>query len=272
MSATTSRFTASGILLIWGITLVYFQLSGRIASYLHPDFHIPTFIAGIVLLAFSVALIFTIRFVDPSGREDCGARHPFGGGILAVAVLLVPLLLAVRMSQGQFSASTVMNRGLVTDSSELPTFFSPVDPDLPGESGTPVEGSMMDPSLYLKKNADGQIVVETVDLLYAAAEEGMRADFENKDVELNGQFLSARTGNPDGDRFQLMRLFVMCCAADARPVAITVHSKSSADFPEMTWVKVIGTATFPVEGGRHIVVIEAQSVSEIEPPVESFTY
>jgi uncharacterized membrane protein YcgQ (UPF0703/DUF1980 family) len=131
---------------------------------------------------------------------------------------------------------------------------------------------MMDPSLYLKKNADGQIVVETVDLLYAAAEEGMRADFENKDVELNGQFLSARTGNPGGDRFQLMRLFVMCCAADARPVAITVRSKSLADFPEMTWVKVIGTATFPVEGGRHIVVIEAHSVSEIEPPVESFTY
>jgi len=272
MNATTSRFTASGILLVWGIILVYFQLSGRIASYLHPDFHVPTFIAGIVLLVLSVTLLFTLRSVDPSDGEDCGARHPFGGGILALAVLIIPVLMAVRISQGQFSENAVMNRGLVTDSADLPTFSSPIDPALPGESETPVDGSMMDPSLYLKKNADGQIVVETVDLLYAAAEEGMRADFENKSVEVKGQFLSARIGNPGGNRFQLMRLFVMCCAADARPVAITVQAKPGTQFPEMTWVKVIGTATFPVEGGCHLTLIEADSVSETEPPDESFTY
>jgi uncharacterized repeat protein (TIGR03943 family) len=272
MSATNSRFTASAILLVWGIILVYFQLSGRITSYLHPDFHIPTFVAGIVLLAISGALLFTFQTAGPSQANDCGSRHPFGGGILAIALLLAPLLCSVWISQGRYSANTVMNRGIVTDSAQLPTFFSPVDPDLPGESGTPVDGSIMDPSLYLKKNAEGYIIAETVDLLYGASEEGMRADFENKDVEVKGQFISMRTGNPNGDRFQLMRLFVMCCAADARPVAITVQAKSGTQFPEMTWVKVLGKATFPVEGGRHIAVIEASAISETEPPAESFNY
>lgn len=272
MSATTSRFIAAGILLVWGITLIYFQLSGRIASYLHPDFRIPTFVAGIVLLVLSVGLLFTFQSMGQTQQNGCGSRHPFGGGIWAIAILLVPLILAVRISQGRFSSNTVMNRGLVTDSAELPTFSSPVDSDLPGESGTPVDGSMMDPSLYLKKNAEGYIIAETVDLLYAASEEGMRADFENKNVEVKGQFLSARTGNPSGDRFQLMRLFVMCCAADARPVAITVQAKPDTRFPEMTWVKVLGKATFPVEGGRHVAVIEASAISETEPPAESFNY
>jgi uncharacterized membrane protein YcgQ (UPF0703/DUF1980 family) len=131
---------------------------------------------------------------------------------------------------------------------------------------------MMDPSLYLKRNAAGYIAAETVDLLYAAGEPVMREDFENKQVEVTGQFLPALTGNPNGDRFNLTRLFVMCCAADARPVAISVQSQPATDLPKMTWVKVRGKATFPVEGGKHMPVIVAESVTETDAPEESFLY
>ena len=76
---------------------------------------------------------------------------------------------------------------------------------------------------YLPRNEAGQIKAQTVDLLYAAEEPTMRADFENKDVEVIGQFMPARANNPEGDRFNLVRMFVICCAADARPVAISVQ-------------------------------------------------
>ena len=265
MNAILSRFAASGILMVWGIVLTYFYLSGRIASYLHPAFHIYTVVSGGVLLALSLALLLTMN-------GESSEHGLFRVGIFPLLLLTVPLLAATKISPSNFGATAVLNRGMVHNIADLPGFSPPMDAGLPNADGSVAEGTMMDPSLYLKKNADGYIMAEAVDLLYAAGEPTMREDFENKQVEVNGQFLPALTGNPNGDRFNLTRLFVMCCAADARPVAISVQSNPATDLPKMTWVKVRGKATFPVEGGRHMPVVVADSVTETDAPEESFLY
>ena len=265
MNAILSRFAASGILMVWGIVLTYFYLSGRIASYLHPAFHIYTVVSGGVLLALSLALLLTMN----GESSEHGLSRV---GIFPLLLLTVPLLAATKISPSNFGATAVLNRGMVHNIADLPGFSPPMDAGLPNADGSVAEGTMMDPSLYLKKNADGYIMAEAVDLLYAAGEPTMREDFENKQVEVNGQFLPALTGNPNGDRFNLTRLFVMCCAADARPVAISVQSNPATDLPKMTWVKVRGKATFPVEGGRHMPVVVADSVTETDAPEESFLY
>jgi len=64
----------------------------------------------------------------------------------------------------------------------------------------------------------------------------------------------------------------MCCAADARPVAVTVQTSQAAKLPEMSWIKVTGKATFPVEAGRSVPVVEADSVTPTDAPPESFIY
>jgi uncharacterized repeat protein (TIGR03943 family) len=265
MNAILSRFAASGILMVWGIVLTYFYLSGRIASYLHPAFHIYTVVSGGVLLILSLALLLTMN----GESSNHGLSRV---GIFPLLLLTAPLLAATKISPSNFGATAVLNRGMVHNIADLPGFSPPMDAGLPNADGSVAEGTMMDPSLYLKKNADGYIMAEAVDLLYAAGEPTMREDFENKQVEVNGQFLPALTGNPNGDRFNLTRLFVMCCAADARPVAISVQSNLATDLPKMTWVKVRGKATFPVEGGRHMPVVVADSVTEIDAPEESFLY
>jgi uncharacterized repeat protein (TIGR03943 family) len=265
MNDILSRFAASGILMVWGIVLTYFYLSGRIASYLHPAFHIYTVVSGGVLLALSLALLLTMN----GESSEHGLSRV---GIFPLLLLTVPLLAATKISPSNFGATAVLNRGMVHNIADLPGFSPPMDAGLPNADGSVAEGTMMDPSLYLKKNADGYIMAEAVDLLYAAGEPTMREDFENKEVEVNGQFLPALTGNPNGDRFNLTRLFVMCCAADARPVAISVQSNPATDLPKMTWVKVRGKATFPVEGGRHMPVVVADSVTETDAPEESFLY
>ena len=265
MNAILSRFAASGILMVWGIVLTYFYLSGRIASYLHPAFHIYTVVSGGVLLALSLALLLTMN----GESSEHGLSRV---GIFPLLLLTVPLLAATKISPSNFGATAVLNRGMVHNIADLPGFSPPMDAGLPNADGSVAEGTMMDPSLYLKKNADGYIMAEAVDLLYAAGEPTMREDFENKQVEVKGQFLPALTGNPNGDRFNLTRLFVMCCAADARPVAISVQSNPATDLPKMTWVKVRGKATFPVEGGRHMPVVVADSVTETDAPEESFLY
>jgi uncharacterized repeat protein (TIGR03943 family) len=265
MNAILSRFTASGILMVWGIVLTYFYLSGRIASYLHPAFHIYTVVSGGVLLILSLALLLTMN----GESSEHGLSRV---GIFPLLLLTVPLLAATKISPSNFGATAVLNRGMVHNIADLPGFSPPMDAGLPNADGSVAEGTMMDPSLYLKKNADGYIMAEAVDLLYAAGEPTMREDFENKQVEVNGQFLPALTGNPNSDRFNLTRLFVMCCAADARPVAISVQSNPATDLPKMTWVKVRGKATFPVEGGRHMPVVVADSITETDAPEESFLY
>ncbi|MFM8716234.1 MAG: TIGR03943 family putative permease subunit [Spartobacteria bacterium] len=265
MNAVVSRFAASGILMVWGIVLAYFYLSGRIASYLHPAFHIYTAVSGAIMLLLALALLLTV----PAESTNHGLSRI---GIFPFLLLTLPLLAATKISPSNFGATAVLNRGMVDNIADLPGFSPPMDAGLPNADGSVAEGTMMDPSLYLKKNKAGYIEAEAVDLLYAAGEPTMREDFENKQVEVIGQFLPAVTGNAKGDRFNLTRLFVMCCAADARPVAISVQSNPATDLPKMTWVKVRGKASFPVEGGRRMPVVIAESVTETEAPEESFLY
>lgn len=263
----TSRFLAGGVFLVWGICLSYFYFSGRMASYLHPAFHAWTAGSGFVMLAIAVALVFL-----PSSRSESDERNSLAGSIVTAVALIVPLLGATILSPSEFGVTTVLNRGIIQSIGDLPAFTPPVDPPLPTQDGTVGEGSPVQIADYLARNEKGQILAETVDLLYAAAEPTIRQDFEDKQIEIIGQFLPAQSSNPDGDRFKLVRMFVMCCAADARPVAALVQAAPGTTFPDMTWLKITGRATFPMEGGRRSAVIVADSIEEIDSPPETFIY
>jgi len=196
--------------------------------------------------------------------------------VLAWLLLIVPLLVATRFSPSQFGASTLHNRGVITDASALPfaqggTY---VEPPLPGETanGAQPVSSAMDSSTYLVKNEKGQIKTEAIDLLFAAQEEGLRPDFENKEIEITGQFLPAKAHNPRGDRFALSKLYITCCANDGRAIAVTVQAPNAGKFPDMTWLKVTGRATFPVEDGRRIPLIVAETVEPTDAPPDPVSY
>ena len=263
MSATAKRHLACGVLLVWGVTLSYFCLSGRIAAYLHPAFHIYTAISGGVFVLLAVLIFLTTEAESHSCccHDGC-CSGSFGIGIFPAMVLSLPLLLAVFLSPSRFGSTAVANRGVVDNIAGLPAYSPPAQPRQPPAGA----------ETFLKKTKEGRIDAETVDLLYAAAEPTIREDFDGKDVEVIGQFLPAKTGNPNGDRFQLIRLFVMCCAADARPVAVMVQTSGKMDFEEMDWLKITGKATFPLLNGRTTPVVVADSVIKTEPPPDSFLY
>jgi uncharacterized repeat protein (TIGR03943 family) len=266
MNPRLSRLSIPAVLLLWGVLILYFCLSGRIVSYLHPSFQWFAFASGVILTLLAAAV-----FLLPDGH-CCDSHGSHALGLPSLAMLVVPILATTSISQDHFSASTVLNRRVLEHIEDLPAFTPPLDPPLPQHDGTVGEGTMMDPSLYLQTNTEGQILAETVDLMYAATDETMRSDFDGREVEVVGQLMPARTGSPDNNRFHLVRLFVMCCAADARPAGIIVQTNESLNFAEMDWVKVSGTATFPVENGRHKAVLHANRIIETEPPRESFIY
>ena len=58
MTGSLQRYLSAGVLTIWGIMLGYFVISGRLASYLHPSFHIWTAVSAVVLVLLAAGLLF----------------------------------------------------------------------------------------------------------------------------------------------------------------------------------------------------------------------
>jgi uncharacterized repeat protein (TIGR03943 family) len=140
----------------------------------------------------------------------------------------------------------------------------------------------------LKPNAAGCIKAEIVDLLYAAQEATTRKDFEGKKVELIGQLVpnkanaKAKSTLPAGS-FKLLRLVMVCCAADVMPVAMKIQAKlPPMALRDMQWLKVTGRVHYqprPKEDSDGIdygdspePVIVADSIKKIEPPKEKYLY
>ena len=122
------------------------------------------------------------------------------------------------------------------------------------------------------KNPQGQLQAQIVDFLYAAQLPDMRVQLENKPVEVIGQLMPAKANNPKGNRYDVIRMFMSCCAADVQPVALSVEPTAKPDLREMTWVKVTGTAAFPVVGGQRLPLIENAVVEKTDPPEDTYLY
>lgn len=299
------RFLSTGVLTVWGAVLVFFHLAGQLEKYLHPAFRPWVVASGVVLLLMAAGTLLLPREdsgdAEASGEEGTEgltfqlatapagtlARNPHAahdhaccghdpgsknGGIFQALVLTVPLLVVAVASPGQFGAVAVMNRGLVEATSQLPGYQPSAKPAVSSEGGASEPTETTPGSGYLPRNAAGQIKAQTVDLLYAAEEPVMREDFEGQEVEMIGQFMPAKANNPKGDRFHLVRMFVNCCASDAQPVAVAVETRDPFRPEEMAWVRVVGRATFPMEGGRRIPLVVAESITPSDPPAESLIY
>ena len=66
------------------------------------------------------------------------------------------------------------------------------EPPLPGATPAPADNSPLDASQYLKKSANGNIIAEVTDLLFASEDDSMRPAFEGKTVEMIGQFMPVK--------------------------------------------------------------------------------
>jgi len=298
MKKVFSRLLPAATLVAWGVILIHFFFSGRIAALLHPMFRPFVLISGIILVLLAVGLLFA---PDDAALccDDDGCGHLIGritaGRITTFLILLLPICAASAFSSDGFSASTILNRGVISDASGLKPTASPtvqqiLEPPMPANGAmlstppSPQPGvQSKDPARtqqaavsaadeYLPKSKTGNIMVQVTDLLYAAEDSSLRGDFSGKKIEMIGQLMPDNVNNATGNRFKLVRMLMVCCAADARPVAVLVDSGHDPKIPEMSWVRVTGFATFPIEGGRTIALVRADSVAVTDPPEETMLY
>jgi hypothetical protein len=165
------------------------------------------------------------------------------------------------------------------------------EPPLPSndyEQPIPAQSAPAVPEVAVHKpDASGHIKAEVVDLLYAAQEPSTRKDFEGKNVELTGQLVANKTKtgakSTATGSFKLLRLVMVCCAADAMPVAVKIETHLPAtEIREMQWLKVTGRVRFQPRdksesdgidyGDYPEPVVVADSIKKIEPPLEKYLY
>lgn len=242
-------------------------------------------------------------FGNAASRANAGLR---GAQWLAFLILTIPIYAAAAVTKDSFSVLTIMNRGFVEDASAIPrsagtlparaatkpaaapsaagqptgTAQRPMpEPPLPTADGKPAEADgglppteRVDGTQFMRRGADGSIAAEVVDFLFAAVDDGNRKDFEGKKFEVVGQFLPDKGGSKL--KFQLVRMFMFCCASDARPVALAVDAPGTLEgISEMGWVKLTGVAKFRAEAdGRFTPYFQAERVTPTEPPAETMLY
>ena len=314
LSRLLARSLPAITLFAWSGVLLYFYFSGRLNHYLIDTYRPFVLATGLLLPIVALGLIFTGRGVvsmpdDETDAMAFGVRSSTAdatlrpGQVLAFLVLLLPVGAAAAVKNDSFSARAIFNRGLVENSAGLPQAnlaiaatapnaraatsplpaaarpAAPLEPPLPTADGqtpaaaAPTTGSdRVDATQYLRKSAEGLPIVEVVDLLFAADDQSMRPDFEGKQFEMVGQFLPDRSGNKM--KFQLVRMFMLCCAADARPVAVTVAAPGTLEgMTEMSWVKVIGKVNFRANAeGKYSAVVQAERILPTNPPAEIMLY
>jgi uncharacterized repeat protein (TIGR03943 family) len=168
----------------------------------------------------------------------------------------------------------------------------PALPSNDSEQATPPSPTDSSPSEFvndfLKPDKAGRIKCEIVDLLYAAQEASTRKDFEGKQVELIGQLVPAKPKGatkstaPAGS-FKLLRLVMVCCAADAMPIAVKIETKlPPMEIRDMQWLKVTGRVQYRPRvkddsddtdyGDQPEPVIVADSIKKVAAPTEKYLY
>ena len=269
-----SRWLPCATLAAWSSVLLYFYFSGRINAFLIPAFRPYVLLAGLVLGAMAALFVFQPADAECCSSDACG--HPMSrlatGKILTFLVLLLPVTVAAYFSPDAFGKAAIENRGIITDASALGAAPNRDAISQPVESPVPTQNGVPSPGEYLQRTPEGHIIAEVLDLLYAAQDTMLRGDFEGKTVELVGQLMPDKSSEAGGKRFKAVRMFMTCCAADARPVATLVEADKLPNVPEMTWVKITGTATFPTENGRRTALLKATKVEKSSPPDESMLY
>jgi len=286
MKNAFSRLLPGVTLIAWGAILIHFYFSGRIAAFLHPMFRPFVLVSGMVMLLLAVGLLFA-----PADSALCcdeaGCGHAFGrmtpARITTFLILLLPICAASAISTDGFSASAMANRGVTTDAGGLKpaskkTVQQIVEPPMPTKDGSqPAIAQTQQPASaasdeYLPKGKSGNVLAQVTDLLYATQDSSLRGDFDGKKIEMIGQLMPDNANNSTGTRFKLVRMLMVCCAADARPIAVVVDAGQKPQIEDMSWVRVTGYATFPIEGGRTVAIVKADSVAVTDPPEETMLY
>ncbi|WP_319437088.1 TIGR03943 family putative permease subunit [Mycobacterium sp. RTGN5] len=230
------RETENTLLLIVGIALVMVTVTGAYTRYVKPAMLPWLAMSSAVLIA--LALVAIARDIRRGGAEPDHdhAGHVHRNGIVWLLVLPVVLLIFV------------------------------VPPALSARAATPatVTGARSFPPLP----AGAAPTVSLPEVLMRVAV-GKVGGLDGKQITTTGFTMR------DGDRVDLAKIVIICCAADAQLARLHLSgpaAASAAALPENTWLRIEGTvpAGQTYSGTSSIPTLEVSSITRIGPPANTY--
>jgi uncharacterized repeat protein (TIGR03943 family) len=263
MNFTLQRIFFPLAALSWAVVMLYFYGSGRIRFYLAPTFH-PLCLVGGLLLAV-VALFVLLTYQE---KADCGHDHSASDAadhetsemhpLASLLLMVLPLVAAVAWTKDSYSIEALEHKALYDDPPAVNPFLTNRQPL-----------TMEELEKTHRKNAAGDVQFHLMELYFAIGDPEMIRLIDGLKVETEGRMVAEKINNPNGTRRRLYRLFITCCAADARALPIVVEfAKEPPAWNENDWAKVTGIIRFPVENGATQAVLDVKSCEKADPPWE----
>ena len=202
----------------------------------------------------------------------------------------MPLLVAARISPDGFNAAAIANKGAYNPDYEAAPIKEQFDlksgvENLPQETAvaettaaaeTPSaygEYTLADLEAQVDKSLEGNYILTIPQLFYTAGDEELQRVLTGLPVESVGQVMPEEVNNDSGSRLRIFRLFIECCAADARPLSIPLEfGNAPPEYKEMGWIKVIGKMNYLQEDGMTVPVFEVESMEETAPPEDEMIF
>ena len=175
------------------------------------------------------------------------------------------MALAAKVSPDHYGMALIRNRGITHSLASLPGEQQTGGPGTSASTGKRVvslSGDGKAPSETAQP-----LAVEVGDLLMAAEKQSSMQEFDGKQVELSGQFFPSAP-----NRFELVRMLILCCAADAQPLAVAIENSGSPGIADMAWAKVVGRVSFAKKGSLDVPLVSAETVTAIPQPADPFVY
>ena len=238
---------------------------------------------------------------DHSDGHDHGEEHNHdheqttAGLAFSILILVVPVLVAANYSQGKFSPDYFRkltqieskmrameiekNGGIVVQQTTMAevkaaeekaakTADTPPDPS--NEATTDVASfTMEDLKKMVPQNDAGSFMLEVPEIYYTAGDQQLMKVLEGVPVEFTAQVMNETVNNEAGNRLRAFRLLVECCAADARPISMSLEfSEKPPEFEEMGWFKMTGKLHYAKENDEWVPMLRVMEFNQTAEQIE----
>lgn len=238
------------VFLIWAGVFAFFYFSGSYVEFLNPQFSW-LMISGLLLCA----LFFVVLFMTgPASDTDCCGHdhhhHGHGPSVLRMLILLVPVLFAMNYGSWQLGTFAFDKRAV----------------------GLTRMGGSNDSRAATAIDMPASTAASAAVELVAAARPVTLVEIHNrfehlvdKKIITQGMYMSETPGLPQ-DSWVIFRFLIVCCAADAQPMAVMIKGPRPVGIADEAWVEVEGTLRGIELNGQPAVAVEADKVSSIVAP------
>lgn len=234
-------------ILIWGILLLKYWLTGKLYLLLHPDYMWLAVVAGVFLVTLggwkAVQVMRSSRHRPLPNMQHFTLFPPGWSSALLVAVGIFGL----QFTPQPFSSGVAIDRG-VTDTLAM---------------------TRSQPQTFrATSRSEQRSIVDWVRTLSVYPEPDA---YMGQKVNVQGFVI--QPPNLADNYLLISRFIITCCAADAYPVGLPVKlSGSRSAYPPDTWLQVEGTMTTETLNSQRQLVIQATALKPVPQPKNPYDY